>query len=428
MLLSNINIISFLKYFLYGILIFFLAFQGVFSNTAIAGIGINRLIEFMFFIFIIKDFLYDVNSNKVINITIKLLSVFALLLCVKIFVIFVLESNTDVSILKDFVRLVFIICPFYLVYYLLSKGIKIIELILIFNFPIMLIAFFQAGITPFTDIAWDIKWNIFGANSHGIEDTPWFRDRVTGIYSTSIPLAYAITTNIILASYLFIKTRHNIYILYFFFLGTISFFSLTRSVLLSWLIMLIYLGYKTFMIKGVMRKLVGIVMLSSLIFYGVSIYSKNSDTFDRVTNVKGGSAEGRVPLALTGIYTLVQHPFGVSEVDYELAKKEMYNIFHVENILIYDSHNGFLNIGFEYTSFGIIVLIFYFMILKRLMQNYFSKELQRFFIVAFFVYFANGIFHNNFIFIQNFSALTILSVFAYEYEIAMKRKEENEKS
>jgi hypothetical protein len=200
-----VGISRLLRYAPYLLLIYFLAFQGVYSHSSLAGIGINRLVEFVFFVFVAKSFVADLQHNKVITMTVRLLAIFGLLLSLKIFVTFVFEAEIDMSLFKDLIRLPFILFPFYLVYYLMNRGVNIIQMLLLFNFPIMLIAFFQAEITPLTDLAWDLKFNAFGANSVGIDDTPWFRARVTGLYATSIPLAYVLVTNIILCSYLYVK-------------------------------------------------------------------------------------------------------------------------------------------------------------------------------------------------------------------------------
>jgi hypothetical protein len=410
-----VGISRLLRYAPYAVLIYFLAFQGVYSNTSFAGVGINRIVEFVFFAFVAKSFLVDMQHNKVITMTVRLLAIFGLLLCLKIFVIFVFEAEIDMSLFKDLIRLPFIIFPFYLVFYLMNRGVKIVQLLLLINFPIMLVAFFQAQITPFTDLAWDLKFNTFGANSVGIDDTPWFRARVTGLYPTSITLAYALVSNIILSSYLYVKSRNSLYLLYFFFLGLICFLSLTRSAVLSWAIMLLYLGYKSLMVESLIQKVVAAGVLSALLLYGLNVYTENISTFSRVTSTEDKSAEGRIPLALTGIYTLAHYPLGISETSYSAAKKEMFDIFHVANILIYESHNGFINIGFEYTLFGLFFFALYLWLLHSMIKKHFSKELQGFFRVSFFAYAANAFFHNNIIFIQDFSALSVLALVAYEY-------------
>lgn len=410
-----VGISRLLSYAPYMLLIYFLAFQGVYSHSSLAGIGINRLIEFVFFVFVAKSFLADLQHNQVITMTVRLLAIFGLLLCLKVFVTFVFEAEIDMSLFIDLIRLPFILFPFYLVYYLMNRGVKIIQLLLLFNFPIMLVAFFQAQITPFTDLAWDLKFNAFGANSVGIDDTTWFRERVTGLYSTSIPLAYVLVTNIILSSYLYVKSRNNLYLLYFFFLGLICFFSLTRSAVLSWAIMLLYLGYKSLMVESLVQKVIAAGVLSVLLLYGLNVYTENASTFSRVASTEGESAEGRLPLMLTGIYTLAHYPLGVSEASYSAAKKEMFDIFHVANILEYESHNGFINIGFEYTLLGLFFFGLYLWLLRSVIKKHFSKELQGFFAVSLFAYASNAFFHNNIIFIQDFSALSVLALVAYEY-------------
>lgn len=412
---------KYVKYFAITILLTMIAFEGAFY-TAIAGVGISRIIEFIFFLPIAKYFLNDVKNNRVLFVTVQLLIIFGLLLSLKLFTVVIVDGEDNIKILINIVRLLFFIFPTYIVYYLLrEKNIDVIKFILLLNFPIILLAFFQSEVTPYTDIAWQIKYDFF---PEGLQfDNEFFRKRVVGVYFSSIPLAYTLSVDFVLTTYLYIKTKSNLYTIYFLFLGIVSVFSLTRSVVLSWAVMFIYYIYHYLRFKtSILNKVFGITIIILFVVYGSLGYMENSDSLDRVTSTKGSSAQGRLPLALTGIYTLVMHPFGVSESDYNDAKKEMYAVFHVEDILNFPSHNGLLNIGFEYTTFGLMVFLVYLYALYKILKNNFSKDMKLFFIVSFFVYLTNSFFHNNFIFIQNFYAFIILSIFAYEFDLQTKRR------
>jgi len=413
----------FIKIAFISILIFFLAFEGVFSTVSVAGIGISRFIEFIFFLSFSKYFIRDMYKNKVILITVKLMILFGIFLCLKIFVVFILQTEVETKILTTFVRLFFIIFPFYSVYFLMNRyGIIIIKMILLLNFPIMLIGWFQSDITPFTEFGWYIKETFFPWSQVFLENES-FRKRVTSVYTFSIPLAYTITVNILLTTYLFVKTKSNIYFIYFLFLGSVAVFTLTRSVVLSWIAMFLYYLFIFLMNKrvNVIKRVLTIILITIFSIYAINIYNDNAKRFSRITTTKGTSAQGRVPLLLTGAYTLIVHPFGVSTNDYDFEKKEMYQIFHVEDILNFPAHNGLINIGFEYTTFGLIVFLLYILIIYRILKNYFSKEMYIYFTYAFFVYMANSFFHNNFIFIQDFYVLIFLGILAYEYDVQKQK-------
>jgi len=399
------------------LLLFLFAFEGTLGTMKIAGISYPRIIESIIFIFLIKKYLYDSFENKILLLLNKVFFIFIMLLFLKLFTVTFLQNDLELTIFIEVIRVVFLVIIIYLIYYALLNYKNTLQIILILNFFIILVAFFQSSLTPFTELAWDLKNTYFASNAVGYDDTVSFRKRVTGFYSTSIPLAYVLTMNMIMTIYLYIKNENNIYILYFIFLGIVAVFSLTRSVVLSWVVLFIYLSYINLAKSKLINKLIFSIFLFFSFSYATTVYINHIDTLDRITSTKGKSAEGRLPLALTGLYTTLQYPMGASEHSYEIAKQEMYDILHNENILKYESHNGIVNIGLKYTLFGLFVFIIFMFKLIKLMQNNFSKEIVQFFYIAFFAYLANALFHNNFIVIDDFYGITLFAMIAYEYKI-----------
>jgi len=418
-----------IKYLGILLLLFLIAFEGAFGLIQIAGSSFPRLIQGIFFIFLFKEFIKDNNQNKVLLYINTLFFIFIILLGLKLLTVTFVQGQYEFNIIIDFFRVISIIIYIYLTYYLLKQDLNNLNIILLLNSFIMLVAFFQSNVTPLTDLAWDVKNNYFPMNTTGYVDNITFRKRVTGVYSTSIPLAYVLTTNMILTMYMFVKTKLNLYVIYFIFLGAIAVFSLTRSVFLSWIVLSIYLTYFIFFKLTIFKKILLVIFIIFTTFYTMNIYIENQDKFDRITSVDGASAQGRLPLAITGLYTIIKHPFGVSKADYNEAKKEMYAIYHVSNILQFTSHNGFINVGFKYTLLGIFIFIYFMYYIRRILRkSSVSKEMRLFFLVGVMAYFANSLFHNAFIVIDDFYGLILLSIIAYEYSLVEQGKEKNEKN
>lgn len=415
-----------IKYLSKLLLLFLIAFEGAFGLIQIAGSSFPRLIQGIFFIFLFKEFIKDNNQNEVLFYINKLFFIFAILLALRLFTVTFIQGQYEFNIIIDFVRIFSIVIYTYLTYYLLKQDLNNLNIILLLNSFIMLVAFFQSNVTPLTDFAWDVRNNYFPMNTIGYEDNITFRKRVTGVYTTSIPLAYVLTTNMILSMYMFIKTKFNLYVIYFIFLGAIAVFSQTRSVFLSWIVLSIYLIYLTFFKLTIFKKILLVIFMIFTTFYAMNTYIKNQDKLDRITSIHGASAEGRLPLAVTGLYTIIKHPFGVSKVDYNEAKKEMYAIYHMPNILQFSSHNGLINVGFKYTLLGIFVFIYFvFYIRSILRESSISKEMRLFFLVGVIAYFANSLFHNAFIVIDDFYGLILLAIIAYEYSLGKEKNAKN---
>jgi len=411
----------YIKNSLLFLILFLIATEGLFANYKIAGIGMVRIVEALYFFYIIKSFFNDLRENKILLITFKLSIIFFLLLSLKLFTVTFIFNHYESKIFIDFARLTLMFMLFYIMYYILSKDIKYLNIILLLNLPIIIIAFFQGSFTPFTDLAWYLKFHYFAQLGNDI-DTPWFRTRVCGLYPFTIPLGYILVTNMIVALYLYIKFSYIRYIYYFIFLGIVSSFTLTRSVMLSWLVITLYFLYLILRNGTMIKKIIVFFSLFLFISFSLATVATNADKFSRLSQLDDNSAEGRIPLAITATYSLIKYPLGFSDIEYNIAKKEMYNIIHNKNILEHAGHNGFLNIGFVYTLIGLFVFIGYFIYIFMLVKNKFSYDIKSFLMVIAIAYLANSLFHNNFLFYSDFYGLLILAILAVEYKLAKERK------
>lgn len=428
--LTNIQKDSLFYKLLFIFIAFIIATDGILIGFKILGIDISRFFQFLSFLFIISSFYKSIFDNYIFKQYIKLGLAFIFFIFLKLFTTtFILEDEIRLNIINNISRVVLSLIFIYLVYFILLKKFSFLKYILIFNLPIMLIAFFQFQIFPFSDIAWDIRFNYFNfghVNTFGtveLEENMVFRKRVVGLYSTSVPLAYVLVTNMIIGLYLYLKEKNILYFIYFIIIGITAVFSLTRSAVLAFLILFIYIVIKKLYKSNLTKKIFFLLGIIFLILFSIDFYNKSEENLSRVTSVNGNSATGRIPLVITGAAALIQYPFGISKEKYQQVKKEMYYILKHPNVLKFTSHNGLMNLGFNYTLFGLIYFLFIFYFIFKKLKMYISKEYYLFFIISSIAYLSNGFFHNNFIFNKDFYGLILLSLIAYEYNFQKRNKE-----
>lgn len=412
------------KSFALLLLLFLIAFEGVFGEYKVGGIGVVRMIEICFFLMVFNQFLND-SRNKILSSTNWIFLIFIILLILKFFTITFIFRSIELDIVLDIIRIITLVIHLYLMFYLIRRNYKNINIIIGFNLLIMFIAFFQSGLTPLTDWAWAIKYDYFDSGWEGFEDSIFFRKRVIGLYLSSIPLAYVLVGNMILGLYMNIKTNKNVYIIYFVFLGLISIFSLTRSVVLSWIVLFLFIiiRYLATSKISIFKKGLFALVVFGILIYSTAFYLDNMSKLERISSVSGDSATGRIPLAITGLYATFRYPMGPSEAQYQNAKLEMFKVFHHHHILDYGSHNGIVNIGLKYSLIGLIAFFIYMAkIRNRIEHSAISTEMRFFFLFAAIAYLVNSIVHNKFFVIDDFYGLVLIALIAYEYDLSLKIK------
>ncbi len=145
----------------------------------------------------------------------------------------------------------------------------------------------------------------------------------------------------------------------------------------------------------------------------------------RLTNIKENSeATTRPMLWYTGITAIVKHPLGITNKQYKKVKQDMSKKLGKADLALLNSHNGLINIGFNYSSVGyLIVLMFAFFLLKSL--KFLSKNFKYLFQLFFIAYFINISFHNNFIFISDYDILMVVMIiplhFLYEQNLLKEK-------
>ena len=118
---------------------------------------------------------------------------------------------------------------------------------------------------------------------------------------------------------------------------------------------------------------------------------------------------------------MLQNPFGVTESDYDKARREMFEVSGDSSLLFLTSHNGLINVGFQYTFFGYILFAFFIIFLLRRIKTL-PKDYKYLFLLALIGYLIHTSFHNNFILYADYPFLMIIMIIGYAEIIPDKEK------
>ena len=411
-----------LNKFISLIIVFLIATEGLFvGQYMIIGIAGYRWFELIIFIFLINSFLKDIKSNKFIYFYIKFLFLLITFLAIRAGYLLFFKGYIDFIPIEQMFRIPFFLIIPYLIYYIVNKNILYLKIILFLQIIIFSIAFFQFPLTPLTDLAWELKTNYFMANS--THDLRLLKSRVCSLYGYAIPFSYALTTGGIICTYLYKKTNNIIYIFILIFILIIATMSLTRSAVLAQLVLFFYI----LITQEKKNSWLKYIIILSLIYILSTLFSEYAHSFSRVSDIKDSSATGRIPLLITGIYTLITNPLGITPNSYQIAKEEMYAVFQNPNILEFAAHNGLISFGFYYTLIGLFVFMYLLFFVKKKYLIRLEKRIKTFFIVTFFSYLLQAFFHNNFIFVKDFNILIIVALLIYEYKLSNTQRIKNVK-
>lgn len=390
--------------------------EGIFTGYSIAGIPYVRLLEIIIFIFIAKYFLQDIKKNKLLRYYMKFILLLLLLTVVK-FEVFVFSKNEEVAFIFADIQYLFLYgIIIYLGYYMMKYRFNYINIILFIMFIIFLIAFFQSDFTPFTELSRNLKMAYFSQNTFLDRSENSLFSRLAGLYSFVMVLDYALLSASIVTLYMYIKNSANIYLYFFIFMGIVIFLTLTRSTIISWVIMFLFLIWRIQSSAKIPTKIIiSILILTGVVFF-FDFYNQHMEHFMRVSDIGEESAAGRIPLLITGAYALLLHPLGISDNEYWNIKMEMFHFFNNQVILNFPSHNALIDLGLKYTIIGLIsFIVFVYIFLKKYLKGIGTKY-HGYIKISMLAYLANGIVHNTFIFNLDFPILIFLSILAYEYD------------
>lgn len=403
---------SFFQSFILIIIAISLGVNDIVTGFKIAGVSIDRIIQIFIFVFLIPSFKKELGDVK-IKFIFYIICCFFFLINLKYFVLASSEDVEFMFIVREGVRVIMMGIYFYLAYYLIKKDINKLNIILFIHFLAFALAFFQNPITPLTEFAQNIRMGVFSANmkahdlaiySGFLSDTSRDFFRVTGPYGQTITMSYAIVSSVLIASYLYFIKKNNIYLVYILFCFLIITMSLTRSGIIAVLVMLI------FSLRNHKKYIALFTFLSVLLLFEM-ILKSNIDwsNYSRIIE-NDSSSSGKVWLIITGFVAVILNPLGVTTQAYQEVKEWGFSLSLNPHVLHFPSHNGLINLGFEYTIFGYFVIsafLFYLVRFARIL-NFRDKV---FFFSAMAAYFLQQSFHNNGIFVRDFQILLFLAVY-----------------
>ncbi len=401
---------------------FLLGTEGIFTGFSVGGMPYVRIATILVFLLIFTDFVNDIKINKLLFFFEKFVLVLLLFLFLKLCVFVFIKSEEFEFIILEISRLIFYGIFIYIGYFMINKNILFLNVVIFINLLIFVIAFFQSELTPLTDVSQDLKTNYFSQNNIlDLSEASLF-SRISGLYAFCLILDYALISNSLILLYMYIKTKLNIYFMFFLFNGIVILLTQTRSTMIGWLFLLIYWLLYFYKTTGIIQKVfISIVLVCSISVFSI-LYAEYYDSLSRITDASDESAAGKFPLLITGLYALFRHPFGISEKEYMEVKKEMYAIYQNSDILIFPSHNPLVEFGFTYTLIGLLgFFLFVYVLLKRFLKPI-DHKLHNYIKMSMIAYMANSFFHNMFVFQIDFFILIFFSILVYEYNLGYKYK------
>lgn len=416
-----------MKAILYITIAVLLAINNIFVNFRIGPLSFDRLLEFALFAVFFKSFLAEMRDNSYFRkyvLFIVVLAVLQILMNVKLAAF----NNSDSSlILQSFFKCISFIVFSYLFLLIIKEDIKYLNYIIYIHLGICLFAILQHPLSPLSSQMHELKMMLFRGQDGNLslakklQNQELYIDlgisnkfRLSGPFASSITFSYFLLSTFFLNLYMYLKTEKRFYILSTGFVILCSLLCQTRSLLLAEVVILIsvFLFIHNSKINSykVIFTIVGLV--GSLIFIEKidAIFSSSETT--RLTKFNDSGSE-RTQLWATGIYAVMSNPFGVTEAQYQVARQEMYNKYGNPGILHLPSHNGFINVGFNYTIFGYFIIIGFFFFLVKYARQLFRD--YRILFYAFFIgYLLHSCFHNNFIFYSDYDVYYVLMLLPFQ--------------
>lgn len=418
-------------YFLIAIL---LGVNYVFVNFRIGPLTIDRLLEFALFFFFFKDFIKDYNTNKFLKGWVNFILAFGLLQMLVNIGLVIRGTLPLMDVIAYFIKALSFIVFSYLFFYILKQGKIYIDALLGVHFLIVIFAILLHPLSPIALDLFEIKAKLFpvldkelalrlGGEKEYITGGYAGRFRVSGPFPTAILFSYFAISNFLLNFYMYVKHKGKFYLFNIAIIIIASILTQTRSLVLG---EFLAIGAYLFFYPGSKRKIIhfkGAIAISLgillLIGYKASKfdYDPTGDTSgSRLTSVSsGGERDSRPLLWYTGLYTAVVNPLGISSQDYWDVKWDFYYEYGHYHILFYPSHNGLINIAFQYSFFGYILFAFFVWFLIRYIKQL-DQKYQIFYLISFLGYAFHIFFHNDFILDDDYLFLLVLITIGYEWE------------
>ena len=406
-----------------------LGVNNVFIHYKIGGISYDRLLEISIFFLLIRGYLRELTESKFFRLFNLFLLVFFVLQLLVDFR-FALSGNLEFEkLLRDCARFLSYVSFAYLFLFVAKKSLRYVNIILLCQCMSFGFAVLQHPASPFAGTMMQIKQSLFAplevnemeenfaAEEEYVTLGMGEKFRVSGPFNNSIALAYLSLSSFFLSYYMFYRTRYKLYLLNCAFIMFVSVLSQTRSVLLAELLfatgLLAFSQYpKVRVFSRTVFAIGAFAFVFNSVFDNILLRSPEGEPSTRILKFNDEGSD-RPLLWVTGLYAVGSNPVGITEREYMEAKKEMFSVFKSPAILAVAAHNGFVNIGFNYTILGYFAFIVFgmFLVAQSGRLPYSLKIIFRLFFIA---YMINSFFHNNFIFDSDYDVLMVMMVMSIE--------------
>tara|TARA_R110002111_G_scaffold262376_2_gene338266 strand:+ start:886 stop:2184 length:1299 start_codon:yes stop_codon:yes gene_type:complete len=421
-----------MKNWIYYFIAFLLAIDNVFVSKRIGFLSFDRLFEIIIFAYFIKQFINEFKTNKFFK---RFCQFVLICIFLKLFMnvrfLIIGELFTELQVKKIYTDLfkgfTFIVYP-YLFLIVLNKGLKYVRVICWFHLIIVIFALLHHPLSPVSSQVSEIKKTILTSNdsehiqfnASGNEDIYIKqglanRFRLSGPFAYAIPFSYFAFSSFILAFFMFIKTHKKFYLILLGLLLLCAFLSQTRSLILAFIVIIggyVYLKKE----KNIKYKF-SIYAASLVALIPLIIIMSSISVESRVTQGGTSHAQDNRPLLwLAGVLAVMENPLGVTKEGYDEMKYYVYSEYDGDQgVLELPSHNGIVNIGFNYTFFGYFVFLIFIIYLLR-NASLAPPNLKLFFRLTFTGYLIHTSFHNNFILFADYPILMMPILIGYESE------------
>ncbi|NRD23522.1 O-antigen ligase family protein [Winogradskyella litoriviva] len=335
---------------------------------------------------------------------------------------------------SEFILIGLVKCFSYIVFsflfYLIAKeNIKFVNIIIGVHVLICVFAILQHPLSPISSSMMAIKKTLFASieASEGIAKKLnnqeeyiklgiGIRFRASGPFPSAITFSYFLLSTFFLNIYMYFRQKKGVYLGIISLILVCSFLTQTRSLILAEFFILlgvfVFIHNEKLNSYKVIFTLIGLI--ASLVFINKieSFFTGNKDS--RLTKLDDEGSH-RDLLWLTGLYAVATHPLGITSEEYAEVRREMFYKFGKEAVLVLPSHNGFVNVGFNYTIFGYPVIILFFIFLFKHIKMHIStyKILFTLYVTG---YIIHSMFHNNFLFYSDYDVyMVIMLIPIYSY-------------
>ncbi|MFT4610844.1 MAG: hypothetical protein ACJA1H_000533 [Glaciecola sp.] len=407
-----------------------LATNNVFISFRVGSLSVDRLLEFLFFGLFLNTFIKEFYTNSFFR---KFtLFVFALAVVQLITNTFLagyhgLESK---SLLENLFKTLSFLVFAFLFYLIVKEDIWYLKFIVVIHLLICVFAILQHPMSPVSTQIHEIKLQLYSSVDHSDATARKLKNqethitygvsnkfRLSGPFVSTTTFSYFLMVTFFFNLYLYFRTNKRIYVFTTGFVILCSLLTQTRSLVLAIALMLVgvFLVINNNSRFNYLKVIITVIVLISSLVLMNKVDSLLSGSDSRLTDMtENPEATSRPMLWLTGLTAIAKHPLGITTEQYDKVRQEMSKKHGKAALAFLNSHNGLINIGFNYSMIGyLIFFMFSVFIIKS--SKLLSKNFKYLFYLFFLAYFINISAHNNFIFVSDYDILMALMIIPLHY-------------